>query len=228
MKRNTIPTLILFFILINKIYAQELSAGVVSDFLFHFKEIRTEYIFNVNGDIDKDKTFSMEREINNFNSFGVDFRINFIKMITTGIQLTYGEKVTSDYQLANYHFKRTIALISIQVPVLYSYQFNELLFLEIGLNVGYISGKYIEEYNIANPYTLEVEDRKDDYYASQFTFSPTINVGTNPLNNLEFLIVFKYALNSQLKFDDLRWDNVESIIYDFNGFSLGFIVNYVF
>lgn len=228
MKNTSITVLILFLFQVSKINAQDISFGGIANYQFSFKSIRTEYLLLNNGDIDKSKTFSTEKQLSNFNSFGVDFRIIFIKNYVTGLIITYGEKIASEYNDGGHYFNQNINLLSIELPIFYHFNINEIIFLETGLQFGYLSGEYIETYNMYNPQTSILEDNKDSYTSSTIAFSPTINLGSRFMYHLEFLCFLEYALNSELKYDSLRWANVESIKFNFNGVSIGIIANYYF
>jgi hypothetical protein len=226
MKKNVI--IVLFLFQLSEITAQDISFGGIAYYQFSFKSIRTEYLILYNGDIDKSKTFSTEKQFSNLNSFGVDFRILFEKKYLTGLIITYGEKITSQYNDGNRYFNQSINLLSVELPIFYHINFNEIIFVEAGLQFSFLNGKYTEEFNMFNPQTSILEENKDSYTSSTIAFKPAINLGSKYVNRLEFFITITYALNSELNFDDLRWDNVESIKYNFNGFCIGIIANYSF
>jgi len=228
MRNTSITVLIVFLFQLSEISAQDISFGGIANYKFSFKSIRTEYLVLNSGDIDKNSVSSREEEISNFNSFGADFRILFNNTYLIGLIVTYGEKTTHQYNQGNRYFNQSTNLVSIELPVLYHYDINEMIFIETGLQVGYLNGKYIEEYNMFNSQTSILEDNTDSYTSSTIAFNPAINFGSKYVKHLEFLFTLKYALNSELKYDNLRWDNVESIKYNFNGLSIGIIANYSF
>ena len=228
MKNTSIIVLILCLFQLSEITAQDISFGGIAYYQFSFKSIRTEYLILNNGDIDKSRTFSTEKQLSNFNSFGVDFRILFDKTYLTGLIITYGEKITSQYDEGNRYFNQSTNLLSIELPIFYHINFDDILFIEPGLQFVYLNGKYTEEFNMFNSQTSILEDNKDSYTSSTIAFKPAINLGSKYVKHLELIFTLTYAINSELKYDDLRWDNVESIKYNFNGFCIGIIANYSF
>lgn len=71
-------------------------------------------------------------------------------------------------------------------------------------------------------------DKSDEYLKYHFSIKPVLIFNSRIVNHIESSLIFGCTLVSKLNFGNLRWANVEGIEYDFNGFSFGIAINYVF
>ena len=228
MKLISASVIIILISFLRPIFPQQFRVGVYGDIITNFSETDVKYNFTQSGDIDKSNERIYKNDFGNFNSFGVSATTILFNNFLSGLEISYGEKNTWDITLVdNYYTKTNVSLLTLSVPLLYIYNFNNDYFLETGVIIGYTKSSYLEKYNIRDSSTGALEDKSVSKDENAIQFKPQLRFGTKLFYPFEPELSLSYALTSKFKYEDFRLNYLGSIEYNFNYLSVGLTLNYV-